>query len=456
MKKTAAGAALDEQRRRTRHRARLPSLHKFRQIIHSPGNSGVVGCQHASSFCSLTSAESAHIVRFQADISKLRSTQILDRESSGSAPPIPPTPLAAPSNMPAPALTEEEIALAAVVKRVEASLRASQDNGARQRRKGNTDENSSGQNDTAAETTYCSYGRNLACTCGPLMHIQPIVEFGVIRDLLEFDEQAKAKAPPLMTDQIHMLESWEILKKTIPKFGDDMLDLGGANKIHNWVCAEIQEGVNGARRDDTSTLKHMIIDYLPPLPPMPTPAAGEPPVPPPVPIPPRGHKGCCGWNHVCTAELNCLHKITEKTPQTYTKIANGDIKVTGLMMPTFMYRDGQPYDSEDLDAGLLEGHTFCVAMKQIYQGPTAALQEGGYNRGKAGNTALNGITALTPHDIAYVAIQVRFVLSSVQTCSITDSKFNYSDFYWSVVDSLRREEGTEIIQCLNLNVFSTQ
>ncbi|KAJ7261493.1 hypothetical protein C8J57DRAFT_1232354 [Mycena rebaudengoi] len=58
MKKTAAGAALDEQRRRTRHRARLPALNKFRQIIHSPGNSGVVGCQHASSFCSSTSAES--------------------------------------------------------------------------------------------------------------------------------------------------------------------------------------------------------------------------------------------------------------------------------------------------------------------------------------------------------------------------------------------------------------
>ncbi|KAJ7218823.1 hypothetical protein C8J57DRAFT_1537336 [Mycena rebaudengoi] len=229
-----------------------------------------------------------------------------------------------------------------------------------------------------------------------------------------------------------MLESWEILKKTIPKFGDDMLDLGGANKIHNQVCAEIQEGVNGARRDDTSTLKHTIIDYLPPLPPMPTPAAGDTRV--------------------------AVDRTTSrrKPPQTYAKIANGDIKVTGLMMPTFMCQDGQPYDSEDLDAGLLEGHTFCVAMKQIYQGPTAALQEDGYNRGKAGNTALNGITALTPHDIAYVAIQVRFVLSSVQTCSITDSKFNYSDFYWSVVDSLRREEGTEIIQCLNLNVFSTQ
>ncbi|KAJ7237684.1 hypothetical protein C8J57DRAFT_1568144 [Mycena rebaudengoi] len=296
-------------------------------------------------------------------------------ESSGSAPPIPPTPLATPSNVPAPALTEEEIALAAVVKRVEASLRASQDNGARQRRKGNTDENSSGQNDTAAETTYRSYGRNLARTCGPLMRIQPIVEFGVIRDLLEFDEQAKAKAPPLTTDQIRMLESWEILKKTIPKFGDDMLDLGGANKIRNRVCAEIQEGVNGARRDDTSTLKHTIIDYLPPLPPMPTPAAGEPPVPLPIPIPPRGHKGCRGWNHIRTAELNCPHKITEKTPETYAKIANGDIKVTGLMMPTFMYRDGQPYDSEDLDAGLLEGHTFRALYRNVF-GTQAASKRG--------------------------------------------------------------------------------
>lgn len=40
------------------------------------------------------------------------------------------------------------------------------------------------------------------------------------------------------------------------------------------------------------------------------------------------------------------------------KIRNNELSVTGLMMPRFMYQDGQVYDANDLDAGLLEGHTF--------------------------------------------------------------------------------------------------
>ncbi|KAJ7205077.1 hypothetical protein C8J57DRAFT_1259093 [Mycena rebaudengoi] len=236
-------------------------------------------------------------------------------ESSGSSTGALLTP---PSNAPAPAFTEEEITITAVVKRDNTSLKASQANGACQHHK-------------------------------PLIHIQPIIEFRAIRDLLEFDEEAKAKVLPLTINQVHMLESWEILKATIPKFNDDMTDLGGSNKLRKLVCMEasqellcgwllkvcqIQEGVHGVHRDDMSTLKHTMIDYLPPLPPTPMPVASEPPVPPPIPILLRGHKGCCGWNHICTAELNCPHKIT-----TYMKIAKGDITVTGPMMPNFMYRD---------------------------------------------------------------------------------------------------------------------
>jgi hypothetical protein len=89
-----------------------------------------------------------------------------------------------------------------------------------------------------------------------------------------------------------------------------------------------------------------------------------------------------------------------------------------------MYRDGMVVDPEDMDEGLLESHVMfavssplarnymltCVSQtsRHIYQGPTAALQEPGFTRGKAGNAALNGISALTDRDVAYVACQVRF------------------------------------------------
>ncbi|KAJ7938860.1 hypothetical protein B0H13DRAFT_1851037 [Mycena leptocephala] len=55
-------------------------------------------------------------------------------------------------------------------------------------------------------------------------------------------------------------------------------------------------------------------------------------------------------------------------------------------------------------------------------------KDDGYTRGRAGNAALNGITALTARDIAYVA---------VQNWGRTDGTFRYPDFYWSIVDLLQ-------------------
>ncbi|KAJ7290571.1 hypothetical protein C8J57DRAFT_1493280 [Mycena rebaudengoi] len=365
-------------------------------------------------------------------------------------------PTTAPSSDPPPSQTDEEKHIAAVIKRIEGCLQASRSNGARRSRKGRTDENDSGKTDSDATysgLTYRSYGRNLARTCGPLVRIQPIVEYAVVTELADPDAD---EAPTPTRDEVRKLESFKILSATIPKFGEDMIDLGGHKKLRNMVCAEIQDGLGGARSDDTSTLKGTVIEYL--MPPPPPSVPREPPAEPTLLSPPlsrTGSKAGHGWMHPRTAELLCPLKYMAN-PETYTKIRDGELSVTGLMMPRFMYRDGHAYDENDLDAGFLEGHTFRAAMKQIYQGPSAALQADGYNRGKAGNAALNGISALTPRDVAYVAIQLRFALSSVQNWSTSDGDFSYSDFYWNVVDSLSGEEGAEIIQRLNFNVFGTR
>ncbi|KAJ7198060.1 hypothetical protein C8J57DRAFT_1545726 [Mycena rebaudengoi] len=287
-------------------------------------------------------------------------------------------PTTVPSSDPPPSQTDEEKHIAAVIKRIEGCLQASRSNGARHSRKGRMDENDSGKTDSDATysgLTYCLYGCNLARKCGPLVRIQPIVEYAVITELADPDAD---EAPTPTCDDVRKLESFKILSATIPMLGKDMIDLGSHKKLCNMVCAEIQGGLMGARSDDTSTLKGTVIEYL---------------MPPPPP-------------------------------------------------------DGHAYNENNLDTGLLEGHTFRAAMKQIYQGPYAALQADGYNRGKAGNAALNGISALTLRDVAYVAIQVRFALLSVQNWSTSDGDFSHSDFYWNVIDSLSGE-GAEIIQQLN-------
>ncbi|KAJ7893910.1 hypothetical protein B0H14DRAFT_3662021 [Mycena olivaceomarginata] len=229
-------------------------------------------------------------------------------------------------------------------------------------------------------------------------------------------------------------------------FAEQMISLGGNNALRKQVCAEIQEGVRGARGDDSGSLKPVICDYVHPMgTPWPTdtlkPAA-------------RGTKADRGYHNPVTARLltTTKHQATEET---YTAIRDGTIEVLGTDFPYFMYRDGMVVDPEDLDEGLLESHVMYATAKHIYQGPSAALEAAGFTRGKAGNAALNGVLALDERDIAYVGCQVRFGLSSQATWSGHCGSFSYSDFYWAIVKALGGEEGKVILDRFNYAVFGT-
>lgn len=41
--------------------------------------------------------------------------------------------------------------------------------------------------------------------------------------------------------------------------------------------------------------------------------------------------------------------------RTYAKIKAGEIKINAKQMPSFMYPDNHPYNSDDIEDGLLEG-----------------------------------------------------------------------------------------------------
>ncbi|KAJ7321524.1 hypothetical protein DFH08DRAFT_969901 [Mycena albidolilacea] len=105
-------------------------------------------------------------------------------------------------------------------------------------------------------------------------------------------------------------------------------------------------------------------------------------------------------------------------------------------MPYLMYCDRHVYNPDDIEDGLLESSTLFAVAKHIYQGPSTALKHDGFTRGKAGN--------------AYVAVQARFGISSQDQWGHMDGKFSYCDFYWSIVDLLKGEEGQEIIDRFNI------
>ncbi|KAJ6540202.1 hypothetical protein DFH09DRAFT_1323221 [Mycena vulgaris] len=90
-----------------------------------------------------------------------------------------------------------------------------------------------------------------------------------------------------------------------------------------------------------------------------------------------------------------------------------------------------------------------------FLGPSAALGGPGAHKGKAGNAVINGVSGLTGRDIAYVACQVRFAISSLEEWSQMDGEFSYVEFFWKVVDSLRGDEGDAIVARFNHDVFGT-
>ncbi|KAJ7923123.1 hypothetical protein B0H13DRAFT_1865229 [Mycena leptocephala] len=332
--------------------------------------------------------------------------------------------------------TPEQIATAACV---ETQLAASLKRNGKKRKATDGDE-------TASVGTYRWYGRNLVRTVGPFARIHTIVQYGVKLALRDSDDEAPA--PNELEQQLQ--KGWNIIKDTIPGFAEQMIGLGGNTTLRKQVCAEIQVGVRGARGDDAGGLKPVIADYMvPPIAP-----GASTPVEPVTKFAARGPKADRGFFNPTAARLLCPVKYPA-TEATFADIRNGIKKVYGNEIPYFMYRDGMVVDPEDMDEGLLESHVMFATSRHIYQGPTAALQEPGFTRGKAGNAALNGISALTDCDVAYVACQVRFALSSQGQWTGQHDKFIYSEFYWAIIRALRGAEGQAIIDRFNYAVFGT-
>ncbi|KAJ7101025.1 hypothetical protein C8R43DRAFT_964029 [Mycena crocata] len=322
--------------------------------------------------------------------------------------------------------------------------------GGKKKRKRGADEDDADDAELV-EGTYRWYGRNLARSLGPFARVHPAVEYAVSKALANSDDEAHTETAV----QKRLNENWDIIKNTIPGFSEEMIGLGGNRALRKTVCAQIQRGLNGARGDDANSIKRALPEYiaklevLSPPPPADDAPADAQPKPAPLLISANGTKGDRGWVHPRTARLNCPIKHPANAA-TYALIQDGQIVVLGTEIPYFMYRDWQVIDFGDLDDGLLEGRLLMVLAKHIYQGPSTALGPAGSNRGKAGNAALNGITSLTPRDIAYLAVQLRFSLSSQSSWNNgVDGKFSYEQFYWKIVKLLQGEESQEIIERFN-------
>ncbi|KAG1728759.1 uncharacterized protein EDB91DRAFT_1023995, partial [Suillus paluster] len=125
-----------------------------------------------------------------------------------------------------------------------------------------------------------------------------------------------------------------------------------------------------------------------------------------------------------------------------------DFCITTCSWPSFLYRNGH-YDPQNPANGLFKGELLIKAFKHIFTSPSSTDEEpvdsvthsaqsknsGEHCTQRDVSTLLN-MRSIQPRAVAYVSIQLRFVLSSAGSWCIVDDEFNNQEFYDNIIDYL--------------------
>ncbi|CAK5266499.1 unnamed protein product [Mycena citricolor] len=294
--------------------------------------------------------------------------------------------------------------------------------------------------DDNKNASVASHGRNLARIVGPVPSIADAVEFAVGLDLKDNLDDDPDWTPKLTSAiQQRDWETWRIICKAMPTFREDMIQLGSQVSVRKQYCNKLAIAAKKCKGDDARSLKVHIIDYI-----------NGPGKPKPI-METQGDKSDRGFYNPDIAPLLCPAKY-EPSPSVIQRIRDNTLRVKEGDIPHFMYGPDTIYDPDDPEKGLLEGPppVLAATAKHIYQAPSVALKAPGAHRGRAGNAAINNVTALTPRDVAYVAMQARFCIAF--TAHKSDS-FDLVKFYWNVMKLLDCDEGAKAIELFNHQVF---
>ncbi|KIM52025.1 hypothetical protein SCLCIDRAFT_142079 [Scleroderma citrinum Foug A] len=120
-----------------------------------------------------------------------------------------------------------------------------------------------------------------------------------------------------------------------------------------------------------------------------------------------------------------------------------DFLVTAHSWPSFLYKGGI-YDVNNPSIGLFKGSLLVTAFKFIFTSPSSASKpirsehkkdQGPPNHHMRAHVAARiGMKSVSPHAIAYIAVQLHFALLSCGTWRITDGEFDYDAFYNNIID----------------------
>ncbi|KAG0707424.1 hypothetical protein DFH29DRAFT_994866 [Suillus ampliporus] len=135
------------------------------------------------------------------------------------------------------------------------------------------------------------------------------------------------------------------------------------------------------------------------------------------------------FNHELTGSLLCPAGLDWSDPETRENLKSGEMSVCRDQWPIFLYAH-YTYDAGDPWCGLLRSRL--LAYKHIFTSPSSVDKEPKATR--SGNARLHGMNSVTIASIAYIATQVRFLLSSSSVFSRTDTTTDSETFYHSLLD----------------------
>lgn len=305
------------------------------------------------------------------------------------------------------------------------------------------------------KTSYQSYGRYIARLVDFFQVLDRIVDAG-IRSEVESDESMN-ESDPVKSNTDYMIEDWNTCCRVMPDFRKTMLSLAQSLAYRHELCRHIGRGIEAVRSDDCAALK----DRLPSFILFDTKQTLDPP------ISSTGNKNDRGWRHPITATLLCpIDKPA--TNETFKAYEDGALIVSPKDLPRFLYPHDQVYNPEDLFEGVFRGHLLIRAAKCILIGRSCAVSRPGFSTRRRGNAALAGITTVNSRIIAYIAVQVRFALTSEPEWGRKDSgnkssnkrsaAFDYHAFYRSVLSALEddEEDMAEIIGYWNYELWGSR
>ncbi|KAF9231807.1 hypothetical protein BU15DRAFT_68018 [Melanogaster broomeanus] len=271
---------------------------------------------------------------------------------------------------------------------------------------------------------YTSAARFFPLNFDPFVDFRSVLRNGIAA---EYEEQADAE-----TYEIRLYNDWI---KTVPGFSDVIIRFETNPDALDEFIDAMGVAANGARTDDTGSLKLIGLDYV-----LKDPLKDK--IEPPIPRSRHSTKADRGWNNQTIARLFCPARSVaefDEDPQAYMDLVRSGSgkKPSARKFPSLLY-DMDLFNPDDKRSGFLRGHTLVQTWRHIFTGPASAFNKT-RRATKPPKGRIHGLQEPNIRNIMYAAVQIYFTLSNEESWTTMIGTVDLTDMYYTVVDMIERK-----------------